>query len=263
MKIGMVQMSMSMDIDKNEKKILDYCDQAKDCDLLFFPEVQYSPFFAQHKNRNVDEYLMMIDDDRIKRIAQKAKEHHMIISPNVYLKKESGNFDTNLWIDENGVIQDMVTMVHILDAENFWEKGYYTPSEDGFKVFNTPFGKVGVVICFDRHLPESIRTCALKGADLIIVPTANITDEPLELFKWEMCVQAMQNQVYIAMCNRVGTEGNITFAGESVIIHPSGEVLIKADDKEQLITFDIDLSEADEWKKKRPFLELRRTEMYL
>ena len=63
------------------------------------------------------------------------------------------------------------------------------PSEDGFKVFDTPFGRVGIVICFDRHLPESIRTCALLGAALVIVPTANCKAEPMELFGWEIRVQ--------------------------------------------------------------------------
>ena len=75
-----------------------------------------------------------------------------------------------------------------------------TPSEDGFKVFDTPFGKVGIVICFDRHLPESIRTCTLKGAQLIIIPTANTLAEPLEMFEWELRVQAFQNNVFVAMC---------------------------------------------------------------
>ncbi len=263
MKLGMIQMSMSENIEENHQKILDFIDRAKDCDVLFFPEVQYSPFFAQYKDYDVSPYLMKMDDEKIKAIQEKAKEYQMYISPNVYLKKETGNFDTNLWIDPQGKIIDVATMVHIFDAENFLEKGYYTPSEDGFKVFDTPFGKVGIVICFDRHMPESIRTCALRGADLVIVPTANIKDEPLEMFEWEMRIQAMQNQVFIAMCNRVGNEGKITFAGESMIIHPSGKCLLKADDKEQLIVLDIDLKESKYWKEEgRPFLSLRRKEMY-
>ena len=86
------------------------------------------------------------------------------------------------------------------------ECDYYTPSEEGFQVFTTEFGKIGIVICFDRHLPESIRSCAAQGADLVIVPTANTKAEPLEMFEWEMRVQAYQNQTFVAMCNRVGKE---------------------------------------------------------
>lgn len=92
-------------------------------------------------------------------------------------------------------------------------------------------------------MPESIRSCALKGADLIIVPTANTKVEPMEMFEWEMRVQAMQNQVFIAMCNRVGTEDKMQFAGESIVIDPRGKVLAKADDREQLLVCDIDLQE--------------------
>ncbi|MDO4620201.1 MAG: carbon-nitrogen hydrolase family protein [Lachnospiraceae bacterium] len=263
MKIAMAQMSMSADMDENEQKILSFCDQAADADLLFFPEVQYSPFFAQYKERNADRYLMRADDARIVRLQEKAREHHLMISPNIYMKTENGNYDTNLWIDADGSIRGMSKMVHVLDAENFWEKGYYTPSDEGFRVYDTPFGKVGIVICFDRHMPESIRTCALKGADLVIIPTANLKSEPMEMFKWEVAVQAMQNQVYVAMCNRVGAEGEIEFAGESLLCHPSGEVLTIADDREQLVTAEIDLSEAQVWKDtKRPFLPLRRPEVY-
>ena len=78
---------------------------------------------------------------------------------------------------------------------------------------------------------------------MIIVPTANTKAEPMELFEWEMRVRAMQNQVFIATCNRVGTEDQMQFAGESIIIHPSGEVIAKADDKEQLLIREIDLSD--------------------
>ena len=153
-------------------------------------------------------------------------------------------------------------MVHIAQNENFYEQDYYTPAEDGFKVFATPFGEIGIVICFDRHMPESIHTCAKKGADLIIVPTANTKAEPMEMFEWEMRVQAMQNQVFIAMCNRVGTEDKMQFAGESIVIDPRGKVLAKADDREQLLVCDIDLQEVKKVRSSLDYLSLRRPEQY-
>lgn len=157
----------------------------------------------------------------------------------------------------------MAKMVHIAQAKQFYEQDYYTPSDDGFKVFDTPFGKIGIVICYDRHLPESIRTCVLKGADLILIPTANTKAEPMEMFAWEIRVQAMQNQVFIAMCNRVGTEDAMDFAGESLVVHPSGDILAKAGDREQLLTCEINLQEAREWREKVPYLGTRRPEWYL
>ena len=264
MKLGMVQMSMKDKIEENLQKTLDYCDRAKEkgCDLLFFPEVQLTPFFPQYEKQNVENFVITEQDERLKKILDKARQHHMYISPNIYLEKDDKRYDASLWINRKGEIEGISKMVHILQAEQFYEQDYYHPSEDGFKVYNTEFGHVGIVICFDRHLPESIRACTLMGADLIIIPTANTKDEPLEMFEWEIRVQAMQNQVFIAMCNRVGLEGNMDFAGESILVHPSGDVIYKAGDEETLIVQEIDLSEVSIWRKKRPYLKLRKPEFY-
>lgn len=102
---------------------------------------------------------------------------------------------TLLMIDSNEGLVGVSKMVYVYQANKFYEQDYYTPSEDGFKVYDTPFGKIGIVICFDRHLPESIRSCAKQGAELIIIPTANTLDEPMEMFEWEIRVQAYQNIV--------------------------------------------------------------------
>ncbi len=149
-----------------------------------------------------------------------------------------------------------------MQAENFYEKDYYTPSPEGFKAYDTPYGKVGIVICFDRHLPESIRTCTLLGAQLIIVPTANLTTEPLQMFEWEMRVQAMQNNVFIAMCNRVGREDKLTFAGESLVIDPDGNVIVKADMREQIVRVEIDLKDSIKSRQNRPYIKTRRPGFY-
>lgn len=101
------------------------------------------------------------------------------------------------------------------------------------------------------------------GAELIIIPTANLTCEPMEMFELEVRVQATQNSVFIAMCNRVGTEGNLTFAGESIICDPNGNVLAKAGAEETLLTCDIDLSEAARTRNAKPYFATRRKEFYL
>ena len=94
------------------------------------------------------------------------------------------------------------------------------------------------------------------------MPTANTKAEPLEMFEQEMRVQAYQNMTFIAMCNRVGKEGSMDFAGESLVIDPEGRTVLKADDEEKLVTCDLDLSEARREKERRPFLSLRRPEIY-
>lgn len=86
---------------------------------------------------------------------------------------------------------------------------------------------------FDRHYPESIRTEALMGADLILIPTVNTKTEPSEMFEWELRVQAFHNSVSIAMCNRVGQEGEMNFSGESIVVNPNGKVIKKAGDQEE------------------------------
>ncbi len=123
-----------------------------------------------------------------------------------------------------------------------------------------PCGKVWIVICFDRHLTESIRTCTRKGAQLIIIPTANTLAEPLEMFEWELRVQAFQNNVFAAMCNRVGREDKMYFCGQSLIVSPDGDILFKANDSEQLITAELDLSLAVISRCKRPYITTRRND---
>lgn len=154
-------------------------------------------------------------------------------------------------------------MVHVAQAEHFYEQDYYTPSDDGFHVFDTDIGRIGIVVCFDRHYPESIRTEALMGADLILVPTVNEKAEPLTMFEWEIRVQAFQNSVAIAMCNRVGTEDDMQFAGESLVADAYGNLICKAGDEEGVLYAEVDLKESSDLRNKKPYTQLRRTEYYL
>ena len=147
-------------------------------------------------------------------------------------------------------------MVHISQSRFFYEQDYYTSSDDGFKVYDTPFGKIGIVICFDRYLPDGIQSCARQGAELVLIPTANIVGEPLELFAWEVRVQAFQNTVFTAMCNRVGRENQMEFAGQSLLAAPNGALLHLAGDGEELILLDVPLEQTAQERAARPWLTL-------
>ena len=129
-------------------------------------------------------------------------------------------------------------------------------------VFDTKLGKIGIVVCFDRHYPESIRTEALRGAELIIIPTANTKSEPSELFRWEVKVQAFQNSVNVAMCNRVGLEENMEFSGESIVVGFDGETIALAGNQEELILAEVYLGGATIERNRRPYTSLRRTDLY-
>ena len=273
MRIAMAQMAMGESIAENLNKSLEYIKECKGkADFLFFPELQLTPFYPLHKiehwHKSRKELAFTFDSPEVKALRNTAKEVGIWISPNLYMDDSFTNplsgitypyyRDMSLMINPEGKIVETASMVHVLSVEDFWETDYYDPSDDGFKVVDTPHGKMGIVICYDRHLPESIRTCALKGAELIIIPTVNMKNEPMEMFMQELRVQAFQNNVFIAMCNRVGKQDHAEFAGESLIVNPEGEVIFKADDKEQLIIEEIELSEVKRTRNKRPYILTRR-----
>ena len=186
----------------------------------------------------------------------------LILFPEVHLKENGALYDASLLIDSDGELIGIQKMVHIAQAHKFYEQDYYTPADDGFHVFDTPLGKIGLVICFDRHYPESVRTEALMGADLILVPTVNVKSEPSETFEWEIRIQAFHNSVAIAMCNRVGVEGDMEFSGESIVADANGDRVVMADDREQIVYAEVDLEQSRQIRARRPYTNLRRPEWY-
>ena len=207
MKLVLAQMSMSMDRGSNVKKALEEIDVAssKGGDLIFFPEAQLTPFFPQYPGALLlgmgihrEAFSVPSNSEILSQFQEKAKEHGIYISPNFYVKDRDGHlYDRSYMIDCAGNVQGASDMVHIYSAPNFYERDYYSPSKDGFRVYDTPFGRIGIVICFDRHLPESVRACALQGAQLVLIPTANLTEEPMDLFLSEIRTEAFHNNVFI------------------------------------------------------------------
>ena len=264
MKIALCQMSNSGSVSENLKKSIKAIERAAadGAQLILFPEVQLTEFFPQYPGQNVAHYRIERDSPVIKAFCDAAKDNHIMAVPNVYLCENGKPYDASLLIDSDGEILGVQKMVHIAQADKFFEQDYYTPADDGFKVFDTGLGKIGIVVCFDRHYPESVRTEALMGADIILIPTVNTKAEPSEMFEWELKVQAFHSSVFIAMCNRVGTEGDMDFSGESIVVDPNGDTVIKADDTEQLVYADLDLPQAANIRRKRPYTALRRPELY-
>ncbi|NRY63270.1 carbon-nitrogen hydrolase family protein [Clostridium beijerinckii] len=264
MKIALAQMEISENLDKNLEKTLNLIEIAAQngAQLICFPELQLNPFFPQYEGLDASNYAISITDEKIKKIQEKSREFKIISIPNVYLKENGKCFDASLVINSDGTILGTSKMVHIAQCHQFYEQDYYHPSDTGFKVYDTPMGKIGIIVCFDRHLPESFRVCALEGADIIIIPTANVKSEPLEMFEWEVRIPSMQNSVFTAMCNRAGKEDDMDFAGQSIVVDPNGDIVIKADDREQLIYADIDINESAKSRNEKPYMSLRRPEVY-
>ncbi|MBQ9384927.1 MAG: carbon-nitrogen hydrolase family protein [Ruminiclostridium sp.] len=263
-RIALFQMKNEGSMPANLEKSLNAVKEAAEggASLILFPEVQLTEFFPQYSARDVSGYALELHSEVIGRFSRECRKYGIMAAPNIYLSEGGKHYDASVLIGRDGSIIGVQKMVHIAQAPQFCEQDYYTPADDGFKMFDTDIGKIGIVICFDRHYPESIRTEALKGAELILIPTANIITEPLEMFEWEIRVQAFQNSVAVAMCNRVGIEGEMEFSGQSVVIGADGDVIAKAGDKEQIVYAELDPHYSSELRKKKPYTDLRRTEFY-
>lgn len=264
MRLALAQYALNEDVDGNLRTALEHMEAAAvgRASLIVFPELCLSPFFPQSPGLDVSRYTMAIDDERVKQFQQASARLQLVSSPNVYLTENSCRFDASLVIDSAGEILGISKMVHIAQLPGFYEQDYYAPSNTGFHVYSMAFGRIGIVVCFDRHYPESIRTCALRGAELILIPTANRVDEPRDLYVCELRAMAMQNGVYVAMCNRVGREGDATFCGESIVVDPFGNIVVQSGEAAELLFADIDLSNVSKARKSRPYLPLRRPETY-
>lgn len=262
MRIALVQMSMEESLEANLDKALACMREAASngAELVCFPEIQFSPFFPQFPGGDASAYAMGINHPAIRAMQQACRELGLIAIPNQYLEEGGKRYDATPVIEADGTILGISKMVHIVQMPLFYEQDYYTPSDSGFQVYHTSAGRVGVVICFDRHYPESSRSCALEGAQLIVIPTANVKGEPLEFFEWELRVAAVQNGVFIAQCNRVGLEQDMDFCGESLVVDPNGELVAKADDSEQVLCAELDLDLIAKSRQARPYLKLRRPE---
>ncbi len=264
MKTALAQMKISANMEDNFNKSIQMMKKAalEGAKLICFPEVQLTPFFAQYENADVSSYVLKENDRYITEMCKACKELKIYASPNFYIEENGKRYDMSFLIDDSGNITGRQKMVHVAQCENFYEQSYYTPSEEGFRVFDTPLGKIGIVVCFDRHYPESIRTEALRGAELIIIPTANTKAEPSEMFRWEIRVQAFQNSVNVVVCNRVGTEGKMEFSGESIVVDCNGNITACADSGEQLLIAETDLPSASQIREQRPYMRHRRPQFY-
>ncbi len=264
MKVSLYQYSPGPEPGDNAAALLSAMERAAGlgAELICTPEICLNPFFPQFPGRDAARHAISIDDEIVTAFQKRCRRLKLAASPNIYLREGDEYFDASLFINAQGELVGISKMVHICQAPGFYEQDYYTPSDTGFRVYDTDIGKVGIVICFDRHFPESIRTCVLQGAQIILIPTANTSAEPRDLFEWELRVAAMQNGVYLACCNRVGVEGKMQFYGESTVVDPHGSIAAKAGEDEELLVVDIDLSMVGVARRDRPYLDLRRPETY-
>ena len=172
--------------------------------------------------------------------------------------------DASPVLDADGRLLGVTRMLHVPDYEGFHEQGYYAPGDRGAPVYDTRAGRIGIAICYDRHYPEYMRALAVAGAELVVVPQAGAVGEwPDGLYEAEMQVAAFQNGYFVALCNRVGAEEKLEFAGESYICDQAGRVVARAASREeQTLAAELDLARAATSHARRLFLRDRRPELY-
>jgi N-carbamoylputrescine amidase len=266
-KLALVQQAAGPDKAENVRRGLEALEHAarRAADLVVFPEVAFERFFPQHPANDAPwRHAETVPGPTTDAFCRRARELGVVVVLNLYERDGDRGFDCSPVIDADGTLLGRTRMIHITDYPCFHEQGYYTPGDTGAPVFRTQAGTIGVAICYDRHYPEYMRALALGGADLVVVPQAGALDEwPEGLYEGEMRVAAFQNGYFVALCNRVGEEECLTFAGESFVCDPNGCVVARAPKlQDAILAVDIDLHEAASSHARRLFMQHRRPELY-
>jgi N-carbamoylputrescine amidase len=268
LKIALVQQAVTPGKEANVARGLAALETAAraGAQLVAYPELAFEPFFPQRPAATHKPWLSAetVPGPTTDRFAAAAREFGVVVVMNLYERDGERAFDCSPVIDADGTLLGRTRMVHITDYSCFHEQGYYTPGDTGAPVYATAAGAVAVAICYDRHYPEYMRALALGGADLVVVPQAGAVGEwPEGLYEAEMRVAAFQNGYFIALCNRVGQEDCLTFAGESFVCGPDGTMIARAPSLQDAILYgDLDLAATAESHARRLFLQHRRPELY-
>ncbi|HEX9639420.1 MAG TPA: nitrilase-related carbon-nitrogen hydrolase [Acidobacteriota bacterium] len=266
-RIALIQQEATADKSANLARALAAMERAaaSGARLVCFPELGLEPFYPQQPaDADALGRAEPVPGPTTSACAAKAKELGLVAVLNLFERDGSRSFDCSPVIDADGTLLGKTRMIHITDYACFHEQGYYTPGDTGAPVYDTQIGRIGVAICYDRHYPEYMRALALAGAELVLVPQAGAVDEwPEGLYEAELRVAAFQNGYFVALCNRVGREPRLDFAGESFVCGPDGSVLARAPHgEESILCADLDLSLAASSHARRLFLRDRRPELY-
>lgn len=266
-RIALIQQQATGDKQENVTRGLAALERAAEggAELACYAELAFEPFYPQKPaDGDVRRHAEPVPGPTTEAFRAKARTLGMVVVVNLFERDGEAAYDCSPVIDADGRLLGRTRMVHITDYACFHEQGYYTPGDTGAPVYDTRIGRVGVAICYDRHYPEYMRALALEGAQVVVVPQAGAIGEwPEGLYEAEMRVAAFQNGYFVALCNRVGKEDRLTFAGESFVCGPDGTVIARAPQGEESILFaDLDLSNVARSHAHRLFLRDRRPELY-
>ena len=267
MKLALIQQPASHDRQANLEVGISAARLAAEngADLICFAELAFDRFYPQQQATPAELALAVpIPGPSTDPFCEIARQHRCVIVLNVFESCNGKTYDSSPVIDADGSILGTTRMVHITDYPCFHEQGYYAQGDHGAPVYDTKVGRIGVAICYDRHYPEYMRALGVAGAQVVVVPQAGAVDEwPEGLYEAELRVAAFQNGYFTALCNRVGKEECLTFAGESFVCGPDGRTLSRAGQgTHEILYCDIDLGEIDRSHARKLFMRDRRPELY-
>lgn len=278
--LGLLQHACSANPAENLKKTLALAEQAakKGAKIICTQELFRSQYFCQAEKHDYFKLAEPIPGPSTAAFQKIAKKYKAVIIASLFEKRASGLYhNTAAIIDADGSLLGIYRKMHIPDDPLYYEKFYFTPGDTGFKAWQTKYGKIGVLVCWDQWYPEGARLTALQGAEILFYPTA-IGWHPGEKEEygehqhgaWETIqrAHAVANGCYVAVTNRVGTEkpeggDGIEFWGQSFVAGTSGQILKKASvEKEEILLQEIDLGKVDVTRTHWPFLRDRRIDAY-
>lgn len=274
-KVGLVQTSCERDKENNIKRTIEDIRTAakKGANIICLEELFSSLYFCDVEDYDNFNLAESIPGPTTKRFQALAKEEGVVIIASMFEKKAQGlYFNTTAVIDADGEYLGKYRKMHIPDDPGYYEKFYFTPGDLGYKVFETKYGKIGVLICWDQWYPEASRITALMGAEILFYPTAigwalNQDEKTnIEQYNAWQTIQrshAVANGVHTVSVNRTGIEGGMQFWGGSFVSNPFGSILYQAphfDEKIHVIELDTELT--NHFRIHWPFLRDRRIDSY-
>src|SRR5437667_668554 len=278
-KIGLIQTACSANSEANLKKTLAAAEKAaaQGAQIICTQELFRSQYFCQSEDHNFFQLAEPIPGPTTAALQKLAAEKQLVVIASLFEKRASGVYHTTAAIiDADGSLLGRYRKMHIPDDPLYYEKFYFTPGDLGFRAWQTRYGKIGTLICWDQWYPEAARLTAMQGAEILFYPTAigwhpgekNETGE-LQHAAWETIQRshAIANGCYVAVPNRIGHEklaaDGIEFWGQSFVAGTSGEILAKASSRnEEVLVVPLDLGKVDSTRTHWPFLRDRRIDAY-
>jgi N-carbamoylputrescine amidase len=278
--LGLLQHACSPDPAANLKKALALAERAakQGANIICTPELFRSQYFCQAESHDNFQLAEPIPGPTTKAFQRLAKKQGVVVIASLFEKRAAGLYhNTAAIIDADGRLLGVYRKMHVPDDPLYYEKFYFAPGDTGFKAWQTKFGKIGVLVCWDQWYPEGARLTAMQGAEILFYPTA-IGWHPSEKKEhganqhgaWETIQRshAIANGCYVAAINRIGLErpaggDGIEFWGQSFVAGTSGQILAKASTtKEEILVVPVDLGAVDVTRTHWPFLRDRRIDAY-